>query len=128
MRQIKYIRGKEIKRGRIFKADIDGGFGSEQDGFRYVLIIQNDIGNEYSPTTIVAMLTTRVKKELPTHSKIKKYKELGLNRKSIILLEQIRTIDKRRLKEYVAELPEEMMRQVENCINISLGMPGSNFD
>lgn len=111
-----------IKRGDIFYADLSPVVGSEQGGTRPVLIIQNDIGNQYSPTTIVAAITSQVSKaKLPTHVEIS-CEACGLEKDSIILAEQIRTIDKRRLKEKVSSLEGEIMTQVNQALEISLGL------
>lgn len=108
-----------IKRGDIFYADLNPYIGSEQGGVRPILIIQNDIGNKYSSTIIVAIITSQAKTKLPTHVKIKGY---GLNKDSIICLEQIRTIDKCRLREYRGRLDDELMKKVEDAIDISFGI------
>ncbi|NLI93836.1 MAG: type II toxin-antitoxin system PemK/MazF family toxin [Peptococcaceae bacterium] len=111
-----------IKRGEIFYAELNPVIGSEQGGTRPVLVIQNDIGNQYSPTTIIAAITSQISKaKLPTHVEVKA-KRSGLERDSVILTEQIRTIDKSRLKEKVAVLDEEVMLRVDEAIEISLGL------
>jgi len=111
-----------IKRGEIFYAELNPVVGSEQGGTRPVLVIQNDIGNQFSPTTIVAAITSQISKaKLPTHVEVKA-KRSGLERDSVILTEQIRTIDKSRLKEKVAVLDEEIMLKVNEAIEISLGL------
>ncbi|MFZ5631947.1 MAG: type II toxin-antitoxin system PemK/MazF family toxin [Bacillota bacterium] len=111
-----------IRRGDIFFADLSPVVGSEQGGTRPVLILQNDIGNQYSPTTIVAAITSQISKaKLPTHVEMMAG-EGGLERDSVILLEQIRTIDKSRLMEKVASLNEDMMGKVNQAIEISLGL------
>ena len=93
-----------VKRGDIFYADLSPVIGSEQGGIRPVIIIQNDIGNKYSPTVIVAAITSQINKaKLPTHVEISS-EEYGLNRDSVVLLEQVRTLDKKRLKEKIGEL------------------------
>ena len=107
------------KKGEIYFADFNTGMGSEQLGIRPVVIIQNDIGNKYSPTVIVAAITSQKKKPLPTHVKIKME---GLPGESIIMLEQVRTIDKSRLMCYVGKLDEEAIKQVESALGISLGL------
>ena len=108
----------EIKRGQIYYADLSPVIGSEQGGLRPVLIIQNDIGNRYSPTVIVVVLTSKLgKHEIPTHVHYD-----GLRKESIILCEQIRTIDKRRLKELMGQISEATMEQVDKAIKISLGV------
>lgn len=111
-----------IKRGEIFYAELNPVVGSEQGGTRPVLVIQNDIGNQYSPTTIIAAITSQISKaKLPTHVEVKARRS-GLERDSVILTEQIRTIDKSRLKEKVAFLDEEVMLRVDEAIEISLGL------
>lgn len=111
-----------IKRGEIYFASLNPVIGSEQGGLRPVLIIQNDIGNTYSPTTIVAAITSRMKRaKLPTHVEIKN-SQSELERDSVILLEQIRTIDKRRLQEKIATLDDEGMERVKKALEISLGI------
>lgn len=112
----------EISRGDIFFANLNPVIGSEQGGIRPVLILQNDIGNRYSPTTIVAAITSRIKKgTLPTHVELEAGR-FELEKDSVILLEQIRTIDKRRLKERVAHLDEPTMLRVNEALQISLGL------
>ncbi len=111
-----------VKRGDIYYADLSPVIGSEQGGIRPVLIIQNDIGNKYSPTVIVTAITSQINKaKLPTHVEISS-EEYGLNKDSVILLEQIRTIDKRRLKDRIGHINEELMVQVDQALTISLGM------
>ena len=111
-----------VRRGDIYYADLSPVVGSEQGGLRPVLIIQNDIGNRYSPTVIAAAITSRMSKtRLPTHIDI--YAEdVGLAKDSVILLEQIRTLDKRRLKERIGHLGEEVMAQVNAAISVSFGL------
>ncbi len=113
---------KSIIKGAIFYADLNPVIGSEQNGLRPVLIIQNDKGNKFSPTTMIAPITTKYYKERkqPTHVEIKQFKKIRPN--SIILLEQIRTIDKSRLKGYVCNLDDEDMEKVEKAIRVSLGL------
>ena len=111
-----------IKRGYLYYADLSPVVGSEQGGVRPVLIIQNDIGNKYSPTVIVAAITSQINKaKLPTHIEISAH-EYGLNKDSVILLEQIRTIDKKRLREKIGCLDKNMMLKVDNSLQISLGL------
>ncbi|HHW49368.1 MAG TPA: type II toxin-antitoxin system PemK/MazF family toxin [Clostridiaceae bacterium] len=111
-----------IKRGDIFYADLSPVVGSEQGGVRPVLIIQNDIGNKYSPTVIAAAITSQINKaKLPTHIEISA-KEYGLQKDSVILLEQIRTIDKRRLREKIGHLDDELMDKVNEALAISFGI------
>lgn len=111
-----------VKRGDIYYADLSPVVGSEQGGIRPVLIVQNDIGNRYSPTVIVAAITSQINKaKLPTHIEISA-EEYGLTKDSVILLEQIRTIDKKRLKEKIGNLSEELMKKVDDSIQISFGL------
>lgn len=111
-----------IRRGDIYYADLSPVVGSEQGGTRPVLIIQNDIGNQYSPTTIVAAITSHIDKpKLPTHVEMPATPG-GLGKNSVILLEQIRTIDKSRLMEKVTFLESEMMAKVNQAVEISLGL------
>jgi mRNA interferase MazF len=111
-----------IRRGDIFFADLSPVVGSEQGGTRPVLVLQNDIGNQYSPTTIVAAVTSRISKaKLPTHIEVTS-KSSGLEKNSVILLEQIRTIDKSRLKEKITVLNSDLMNRVAQAIEISLGL------
>lgn len=111
----------QVRRGDIFFADLNPVIGSEQGGLRPVLVVQNDIGNTYSPTTIVVALTSRIKRaKLPTHVEVSKIK-YNLDRDSVILCEQIRTVDKRRLKERIGELDEAAMELVNAALEISLG-------
>jgi len=110
-----------VKRGELYYADLSPVVGSEQGGVRPVLVIQNDIGNRYSPTVIAAAITSQLNKaKLPTHIAIEA-EEFGLPKNSIVLLEQIRTIDKQRLKEKIGELPVNMMSRVNDGLLISLG-------
>ena len=111
-----------IKRGDIYYADLSPVVGSEQGGVRPVLVIQNDIGNKYSPTVIVTAITSRLtKSKLPTHIDIFS-SDVGLSKNSVILLEQIRTIDKTRLRERLGHLDEAMMQAVNNAISVSFGL------
>ena len=111
---------RTIRRGDIYYADLNPVIGSEQGGTRPVLIISNDTGNKYSPTVIIAAITSRVrtKAKLPTHTAIKDFE--GLSKDSVILLEQIRTIDKKRLKEKVCHLDCEILKKVDEALLISL--------
>jgi len=110
-----------IKRGELYLADLSPVMGSEQGGVRPVLVIQNDIGNKYSPTIIVSAITSRLyKAKLPTHISLDA-NSFGLSKDSIILLEQIRTIDKLRLKEKIGELNAIKMKEVDKALLISLG-------
>lgn len=112
----------EVKRGYIFFADLSPVVGSEQGGMRPVLVIQNDIGNRYSPTVIVAAITSQIDKaRLPTHVEISAA-EYNLERDSVVLLEQIRTIDKQRLQKKVTELDDRIMSKVNEALRISLGL------
>ena len=111
-----------VRRGDIFYADLSPVIGSEQGGVRPVLVVQNDIGNKYSPTIIVAAITSQINKaKLPTHIEITA-EEYGLPKDSVILLEQIRTIDKKRLKEKIGFLSSEMMKKVDEALHISFGL------
>ena len=111
-----------VKRGDIYYADLSPVVGSEQGGLRPVLIIQNDIGNRYSPTVIAAAITSRMGKNcLPTHIDIYADK-VGLAKDSVVLLEQIRTLDKRRLKEKMGHLDESMMDRINTAIAVSFGL------
>ena len=111
-----------VRRGDIFYADLSPVVGSEQGGLRPVLIIQNDVGNRYSPTVIAAAITSRMgKTKLPTHIDI--YADrVGLAKDSVILLEQIRTLDKRRLREKMGHLDDSVMEEVNNAIAVSFGL------
>ncbi len=110
-----------IKRGELYYADLSPVIGSEQGGIRPVLIVQNDVGNKYSPTIIAAAVTSKINKaKLPTHIELSAL-DFGLQKDSVVLLEQIRTIDKRRLKERIGELSENTMLMVDNALLISLG-------
>lgn len=111
-----------IQRGDIFYANLNPVQGSEQGGQRPVLIIQNDVGNMYSPTTIIAAITSRIKRaKLPTHIELSAAR-FQLEKDSVILLEQLRTIDKQRLMEKITQLDEEIMLRVDRAIGISLGI------
>ena len=111
-----------VKRGDIFYADLSPVVGSEQGGMRPVLIVQNDVGNRYSPTVIAAAITSQQNKaRLPTHIEIEA-RTYGLSKDSIVLLEQVRTLDKRRLREKMGCLDERAMQRVDNAIAISLGL------
>lgn len=112
-----------VKRGDIFYADLSPVVGSEQGGTRPVLIVQNDTGNRHSPTVIAAAITSQTNKaKLPTHIELSG-KSVGLTKDSVVLLEQIRTIDKRRLREHMGRLDEGMMNRVDNAIAVSFGLP-----
>lgn len=113
---------KKVVRGSIFYADLDPIVGSEQKGSRPVLILQNDIGNKYSPTTLIAPITTKIYKGKmqPTHVSVNEFDKIRSN--SIILLEQIRVIDKSRLKGYVCDLSSDNMKKVEKAVKVALGI------
>jgi mRNA interferase MazF len=111
-----------VKRGEVYLADLNPVQGSEQGGIRPVLVIQNDVGNRYSPTVIIAAITAKISKaKLPTHVEIKK-DEVGLIKDSVILLEQIRTIDKERLEDRIGELCAETMKTVDTGLKVSVGL------
>ena len=111
-----------IRRGDIYYADISPVVGSEQGGIRPVLIVQNDVGNKYSPTVIAAAITSRTdKSKLPTHIDVFADK-FGLEKNSVILLEQIRTLDKKRLREKMGHLDESVMDKVNSAISVSFGL------
>lgn len=111
-----------IKRGDIYYADLSPVVGSEQGGVRPVLIIQNDIGNKYSPTVIATAITSQINKaKMPTHIELDA-NEYGLSKDSVVLAEQIRTIDKRRLKEKIGHLDDELMVRVNEALEISFGL------
>ncbi len=113
---------KIVKRGDVYFADLSPVVGSEQGGVRPVLIIQNDIGNRFSPTVIVAAITAQIKKaKLPTHVEINAA-EHRFDRDSVILLEQVRTIDKQRLTDKITHLDDETMTRVKEGLEISLGL------
>ena len=111
-----------VKRGDVYFADLSPVVGSEQGGVRPVLIIQNNIGNRFSPTVIIAAITAQIQKaKLPTHVEIDA-KRYGFERDSVILLEQIRTIDKQRLTDKITHLDDEMMEKVNEALQVSLGL------
>ena len=111
-----------VKRGDIFFAELSPVVGSEQGGIRPVLIVQNDIGNQYSPTTIVAAITSQISKaKIPTHVEITA-QQSGLTRDSVVLTEQLRTIDKKRLREKVSSINDDLMDKVNKALEISLGL------
>ncbi len=113
---------KELRRGDVFYADLNPVVGSEQGGTRPVLVLQNDIGNRFSPTTIVAAITSRIDKaRLPTHVELPATKS-RLEADSVVLLEQVRTIDRRRLIERVCRLDPATMERVDRALEISLGL------
>ncbi|MFW5786759.1 MAG: type II toxin-antitoxin system PemK/MazF family toxin [Halanaerobiales bacterium] len=112
----------EVNRGDVFYADLNPVIGSEQGGVRPVVVIQNDIGNKYSPTVIVAAITSRINKaKLPTHVEIS-CNNNKLDKDSVILLEQIRTLDKKRLQRKVTSLNKDTLKKVDKAIEISLGL------
>ena len=111
-----------IYRGDIFYADLGSTIGSEQSGVRPVLIVSNEVGNQYSSTVLIAAISSKTEKEhLPTHILIRD-KDCGLNRESFVLLEQIRTIDKQRLLDYVGKLDIEIMQQIDDALALSFGL------
>lgn len=112
-----------VKRGEIYYADLSPVVGSEQGGVRPVLIVQNDVGNRHSPTVIAAAITSRREKaKLPTHIDVQAA-TCGLTKDSVVLLEQIRTLDKRRLKDRMGELDELSMTRVDHALQVSFGLP-----
>ncbi len=111
-----------VKRGDIYYADLSPVIGSEQGGIMPVLVVQNDVGNKYSPTVIAAAITSQINKaKLPTHIEVNA-QMYGLSKDSVILLEQVRTIDKKRLKEKIGRLDDELMNKVNEAISISFGL------
>ena len=111
-----------VKRGDIYYADLSPVVGSEQGGIRPVLIVQNDVGNRFSPTVIAAAITSQTgKARLPTHIELNA-QSVGLSRDSVILLEQVRTIDKSRLRERMGKLDDTTMTKVDNAIAVSFGL------
>jgi mRNA interferase MazF len=124
--KIKGDMSMNIKRGDIYYADLSPVVGSEQGGLRPVLIVQNDVGNRYSPTVIAAAITSRMSKtRLPTHIDIYA-KEVGLAKDSVVLLEQVRTLDKRRLREKMGHLDGSVMERVNAAISVSFGLSASD--
>jgi mRNA interferase MazF len=116
------VRKVNIRRGDIYYADLSPVVGSEQGGIRPVLIVQNDVGNKYSPTVIAAAITSRTdKSKLPTHIDVFA-DSFGLEKNSVILLEQIRTLDKKRLREKMGHLDESVMSKVNSAISVSFGL------
>lgn len=113
---------KSITRGDLVYADLSPVIGSEQGGVRPVLVIQNDVGNKFSPTTIVAAITSvKNKSNLPTHVKVGD-KNCGLPKESVVLMEQIRTIDKKRLKDKIGRLPDELLKKIDDALRISISL------
>lgn len=113
----------EVKKGDIFFADLSPSIGSEQSGTRPVLIVQNDIGNKFSPTVIAAAITSHHKNNLPTHITIKSEECQGLKKDSVVLLEQIRTLDKRRLRFKLGSISPALIDQVNKALSVSFGIP-----
>jgi len=125
------MRKVTVKRGDIYYADLSPVVGSEQGGLRPVLIVQNDVGNRYSPTVIAAAITSRLgKNRLPTHIDVlaERADRVGLTKDSVILLEQMRTLDKRRLGEKMGHLDDETMTAVDNATSVSLGLGGTRAE
>ncbi len=117
-----------VRRGEIYYADLSPVVGSEQGGVRPVLIVQNDVGNKYSPTVIAAAITSQKEKsKLPTHIEINA-QNCGLAKNSVVLLEQIRTIDKKRLKERMGMLDEDAMYRVNSALSISFGLGAESIN
>jgi mRNA interferase MazF len=113
-----------VRRGDIYYADLSPVVGSEQGGIRPVLIVQNNVGNRHSPTVIAAAITSQIgKARLPTHIELSA-RTYGLSRDSVILLEQVRTIDKKRLKERMGRLDESLMGRVDSALTVSFGLSG----
>ncbi len=111
-----------IRKGDIYYADLSPVVGSEQGGVRPVLVVQNDIGNRYSPTIIIAAITSQINKgKLPTHVEVKG-DDYGLSKDSVLLLEQIRTIDKKRLGEKIGHVEDDIIEKVDDALRISLGL------
>ncbi len=111
-----------VKRGDVFYADLSPVIGSEQGGVRPVLVVQNDVGNKYSPTIIISAITSQINKaKLPTHIEISAT-DFGLNKDSVVLLEQIRTVDKRRLRDKIGHFDEDLMDKVNEGLLISFGL------
>ena len=112
----------EVEKGDIFFADLSPSIGSEQSGTRPVLIVQNNIGNKFSPTVIAAAITSHHKNDLPTHVTIKSKECQGLKKDSVVLLEQIRTLDKRRLRFKLGSINQNLINQVDKALTVSLGL------
>lgn len=110
----------DVRRGDVFVVDYGVGVGCEQQGIRPALVIQNDVGNEFSPTVIVAAITDAQKRYMPTHFPIRK--DQGMDKDSVVMLEQIRTVDKQRLIRKVCSLPDETMKEMAATLLISLGV------
>ncbi len=119
--QDKIVGDTMIKRGELYYADLSPVVGSEQGGIRPVLVVQNDIGNRYSPTVIAAAVTSKIDKaKLPTHIELSA-KDYGLPKDSVVLLEQIRTLDKRRLKDKIGQVSGDKMMRINEALMVSLG-------
>ncbi|MDR1668560.1 MAG: type II toxin-antitoxin system PemK/MazF family toxin [Oscillospiraceae bacterium] len=115
-------QSEQVRRGDIYYADLSPVVGSEQGGIRPVLIVQNNVGNRHSPTVIAAAITSQIgKARLPTHIELSA-RTYGLSRDSVVLLEQVRTIDKKRLKERMGRLDESLMTQVDSALAVSFGL------
>ena len=113
-----------VKRGEIYYADLSPVVGSEQGGVRPVLIIQNDTGNRSSPTVIAAAITSQTgKARLPTHIELPVEEECGLTKDSVVLLEQVRTLDKKRLRERMGRVDDRIMEKIDTAIAVSFGLP-----
>ena len=110
-----------VKKGDLYFADLSPVVGSEQGGIRPVLVVQNDVGNKFSPTIIVAAITSQTKAKLQTHVELAAA-DGGLSKNSVVLLEQLRTIDKRRLKEHIGTLSEKQLPTVDQALSVSLGI------
>lgn len=116
----------KVKRGDVFYADLSPVVGSEQGGIRPVLVIQNDMGNKYSPTIIIAAITSQTNKtRIPTHISVDP--KIGLPKNSVVLLEQVRTIDKKRLRDKVGSFDDIAMKKVDDSLKISVGLIGATF-
>ncbi|MDD7592716.1 MAG: type II toxin-antitoxin system PemK/MazF family toxin [Peptoniphilaceae bacterium] len=112
---------QKVRRGDIYYADLDPVIGSEQGGVRPVVVLQNDVGNKYSPTIIAAAITSNLNKNrMPTHVRVSNDKDLPLD--SVVLLEQLRTIDKKRLQQRVGHFPDETMREIDRALSVSIGL------
>ena len=122
MRSVNFV-DTTVKRGEIYYADLSPVVGSEQGGVRPVLIVQNDTGNRHSPTVIAAAITSQMgKAKLPTHIELQAMR-YGLPKESVVLLEQIRTLDKKRLREKMGRVEDDIMQQVDAAIAVSFGLP-----
>lgn len=122
-RSVNFVDTSVVKRGDIYYADLSPVVGSEQGGVRPVLIIQNDTGNRYSPTVIAAAITSQTgKARLPTHIDLPVSDSQGLSKNSVVLLEQVRTLDKRRLRERMGHVEEQVMEKIDTAIAVSFGL------